>query len=59
MICLPGRIHYLILESRQQALKAGRKGISMGICKHCEQQREFENSIPDSAMNHISLDGKR
>jgi len=31
----------------------------MGVCKHCEQQREFENSIPDSAMNHISLDGKR
>jgi len=30
----------------------------MGICKHCEQQREFENSIPASAMNHISLDGK-
>jgi len=58
MTCLPGRVHYWILESSQQALEAGRKGTSMGICKHCEQQREFENSIPASAMNHISLDGK-
>jgi len=55
MICLPGRIHYWILESSEQSLKAGRKGISMGICKHCEQKKGFENSIPDSAVNHIYL----
>ena len=55
MICLPGRIHYWILESSEQSLKAGRKGISMVICKHCEQKKGFENSIPDSAVNHIYL----
>ena len=55
MTCLPGHVHYWILESSEQAAKAGRLGTSMGICKHCEQQREFENSIPDSVMHHISL----
>jgi len=48
MMCLPGRVHYWIIETPQQAAESGRVGTSMGICKHCEQQREFENSIPDS-----------
>jgi len=55
MICLPGRVHYWILESSQQAVEAGRRGTSMGICKHCGEKKEFENSIPDSATNHISI----
>jgi len=55
MSCTPGRVHHWILESSDQAAKTGRKGTSMGICKHCEQQKEFENSIPDSAVNHLSL----
>ena len=59
MICLPGRVHYWILESAQQAVEAGRKGMSMGICKHCEQKKEFENSIPDAPVNHISLEHRR
>ena len=59
MTCLPGRIHYWILESSQQAFKAGRKGTSMGVCKHCEQQKEFENSIPTSESSYSSLYGKK
>jgi len=59
MTCLPGRVHYWIVESSEQAAKAGRLGTSRGICKHCEKQKEFENSIPDSAVNHISLEYRR
>ena len=51
MTCLPGRIHYWIIEASQQAVESGRIGTSMGICKHCGEKREFENSIPDSAHN--------
>ena len=51
MTCLPGRIHYWIIETSQQAVESGRKGTSMGICKHCGGRREFENSIPDSVHN--------
>jgi|TARA_R110002020_G_scaffold393139_1_gene603426 hypothetical protein len=51
MTCLPGRVHYWIIETSQEAAEAGRVGASKGICKHCEKVREFENSIPDSAHN--------
>ena len=51
MTCLPGRIHYWIIETSQQAVESGRMGTSMGICKHCGERREFENSIPDSVHN--------
>ena len=51
MTCLPGRITYWIIETSQKAVESGRIGTSMGICKHCGEKREFENSIPDSAHN--------
>jgi len=51
MTCLPGRIHYWIIETSQDAAEAGYRGMSRGICKHCEKRKEFENSIPDSVRN--------
>ena len=58
MTCLPGRVHYWIVESSEQAAQAGRLGMSRGICKHCEKQKEFENSIPEAVLHHISLESR-
>jgi len=43
--CIPGRIHYWVLESAEQATLAGRD-TSYGICKHCSSQKRFRNSAP-------------
>ena len=45
MTCLPGRVHYWIIETSEEAAKAGYVVVRRGICKHCEKMKEFENSI--------------
>ena len=56
MTCIPGRVHYWIIESSDKAAMDGRLGMSRGICKHCEKQKDFDNSIPETAVHNISLE---